>query len=40
MDKYYYCPSCGVAYHEELADNYDGKCKDCDVKLKLRSGEN
>lgn len=36
MNKYYYCPSCGMAYHEELVDHYEMKCKECDVKLRPR----
>lgn len=40
MDKYYCCSSCGTAYHENLAEHYDMKCKDCDSKLKPRGDHN
>jgi len=36
IDKYYYCPTCGQAYNEELAEHFDMKCKSCDTKLKER----
>jgi len=36
IEEFYVCVNCGMAYSNILYDKYDGKCKNCQIKLKLR----